>query len=393
MEEAFSMMRLQKEHISVSDSLDRVLADDILSASDVPEFRRSTVDGYAVSSFDTHGSSESVPVLLNLSGEVRMGERTQIRISSGQTAYVPTGGMIPEGADSVVMIEHTNNLDESSIEVFRPVSSGENIIYEGDDIKKGEIILKRGRSINATDTGVLAAIGRMSVDVLKKLRFYIISTGDEIVEPEAEPAFGMIRDINGSTLSSLVKKAGCEVMSRVIVKDSFELLKKELQKALSISDIILISGGSSVGAKDFTPEVINSFSGRGVFVHGVAIKPGKPTIIGEIENRAVFGLPGHPVSAVIVFKVFVEHLIKHLYGISGNISVRRAVLSSNVPSSPGSMTFRMVSLSERDGILYADVNYGKSGLISLLSKSDGYLVINEHEEGLNSGEEVEIYCL
>jgi molybdopterin molybdotransferase len=291
------------------------------------------------------------------------------------------------------MIEHINRLDDEYIEVYKPVSPGENIMFAGDDMKKGETAIKRGRIISPLDIGALAATGKTRIEVYKRLVFYIISTGDEIIEPSRNTDYGMVRDINGYTLQALVRKSGGEVIKRTIVRDDYGLLREELEKASELADIVLISGGSSVGTRDFTPDIINSFGNRGVFVHGIAIKPGKPTIVGKVKNKAVFGLPGHPVSAVIVYKVIVEHLINHLYGINRQVQSIKAVISTNVHSSPGSRTYRMVSLNTKNGVQYADVIYGKSGMITLLSKACGYIVIDENEEGLNRGKEVEVYLL
>lgn len=389
----FQCLKPGCEEVPLFDSLDRVLCGDIISEVNVPHFNRSTVDGYAVKSSDILGSGEAVPVFLEISGEVLIGEKSDIIVSSGQAVYVPTGGMIPEGADCVVMIEHVNRIDENEIEVFKPSAGGENIICTGDDIKRGQKIYIRGKVINALDIGTLAAMGIARISVYKRLKYYIISTGDEIIEPGQKHEPGKIWDINSYTIGALIKKAGGELVNRTIVRDDPEILKKEIKKATDISDILLISGGSSVGTRDFTGEAINSFEGRGVFVHGILIKPGKPTIIGEIRNKAVFGLPGHPVSAVIIFKVFVEYLSRYLMGVKEDQMPIRAVLSSNVHSSPGSVTYKMVSIKEMNSRIYADIYYGKSGMITMLSKSCGYIVIKAHEEGLNKGEEVDVFRL
>ncbi|RKD31645.1 gephyrin-like molybdotransferase Glp [Thermohalobacter berrensis] len=389
----FKDYKLPIEEVDILDSLNRVLAEDIISNINVPEFNRSTVDGYAIKSSDSHGANESMPSFLNIVGEVKMGENTNIKIKSGEAVYVPTGGMIPEGADSVIMIENAERLDENTIAVYKAISPGENLIFKGDDIKKGELVLEKGKRVTSQDIGALAAIGISKVKVYRRPKFYVISTGDEIIDIDEELEIGKIRDINGYSLSALIKKIGGEVVDKVIVKDDFDLLKEEMEKALSLSDIVLISGGSSVGARDYTYDLINSFDDIGVFVHGVSIKPGKPTLIGRANGKAVFGLPGHPVSAIIVFKVFVEHFIKELIDYKEEIRKTKAIMDFNVHSSPGKETYQMVTLEERDGKLYATPIFGKSGMITLLSKSNGYIVIKSHEEGVTKGEEREVFFL
>lgn len=391
--ENFNNIKPETEMISLLSSIDRIIAENTISPCSIPQFDKSTVDGYAVRSFDTHGASDNIPVMLELIGEVFIGQEASMDLSSSQAVYVPTGGMIPKGADSVIMIEHINKLDDQTIEIFKPVAPGENIIYAGDDIKIDDIVYKKGKRINAQDIGTLSAMGISKVPVLKKPLFYIISTGDEIIEPDMDLSQGKIRDINGYALFSLIQKAGGEIVNRVIVRDDFESLRKEVRKALNQAEIILISGGSSVGTRDYTNKVINSFDGKGVFVHGVSIKPGKPTIIGEIENKAVFGLPGHPVSAIMVFKVFIEFLFNYIMGIKKEVYPIKAIISSNVHSSPGSITYKMVILRKEDDSLYADISYGKSGMITMMSRSHGYIIIDEAKEGLNEGEEVSVYLL
>lgn len=391
--ETFKEYNAEIETISILDATDRVLAEDIVACDTVPEFNRSTVDGYAVKSTDTHGASESIPSFLKLIGEVKMGEEAEGILSSGEAIYVPTGGMVPDGADAVIMIENAEKLDDSTLMVYKPLSFGENIILKGDDIKEGEKVIGKGKKLNPQDIGVLAALGISKVKAYRKPRFFIISTGDEIIDIDEKLSIGKVRDINSYALYSLITKVGGEITGRSIVKDDFELLRVCVEKALPISDIIILSGGSSVGTRDFTSKVINSFNGKGVFIHGVSIKPGKPTIIGEGEGKVIVGLPGHPVSSIIVFKVFIEYFIKHIMNIKGNINKTTAILDFNFPSSPGKETYQMVNIIEREGRTYAIPSFGKSGMITLLSESDGYIILKPHEEGVSKGETREVYFL
>lgn len=391
--ERFIEYEFGTEEVSILECTNRVLARDIYSSINVPEFNRSTVDGYAIQSKDSHGASESIPSLFNILGEVKMGEIPNHIIESGEALYVPTGGMIPEGADGMVMIEYTEKLDESNLMVYKSISLNENIILKGDDIKDGDIALKKGRRITPEMVGVLAALGISKVEVYKRPKFYIISTGDEIVDLDEDLELGKVRDINSYALHSLITKLGGEVVGKTIVKDEYELLRGETKKAMDVSDIVLISGGSSVGARDYTGKVIDSFNGKGVFVHGISIKPGKPTIIGEGNGKLIFGLPGHPVSSIIVFKSIVEDYVREKMGVVDFIPKTKAIMDFNFPSSSGRETYQMVKLKEVDGKTYATPSFGKSGMITLLSNSHGYIVIKAHEEGVYKGENRDVFLL
>ena len=384
---------LNTEYVDILNSTDRIMGEDIISNENVPGFDRSTVDGYAIKSHDSHGASSALPSFLDLKGEVDMGKEADMKISSGQAVYVPTGGMLPEGADGVVMIEHVEKMDKENILIYKSISSGENVVFKDDDIKVGQLLLEKGKRITPQDIGVLASLGISKINVYKKPKFYIISTGDEIIEIDEEIQRGKVRDINSYVLYSMIQKLGGEVVNRTIVKDNFELLKSEVEMGIDSSDMVILSGGSSVGVRDFTHTVINSFEGRGVFIHGMSIKPGKPTIVGEAKGKGIIGLPGHPVSSIIVFKVLVEEYIRDKMKIKEEKNKTRAIVDFNFPSSPGKTTFQMVSLEEREGKLYAVPNFGKSGMITLLSKSSGYIKIGLHEEGVYKGEDRTVYFL
>ena len=391
--ENFIDYKFELEDVDILESLDRVIGEDIYSEVDVPAFNRSTVDGYAISSNDSHGASDSIPSVLDMLGEVKMGKLADKKVISGSAIYVPTGGMIPEGADSMIMIENTEKLDEDTLLINKPISNGENIISKGDDIKKASLVLEKGKKISPEIMGVLAALGKRKIIVYKKPTFYIISTGDEIIPIEEELEFGKIRDINSFALLGEIKKLGGEVVGNSIIRDDFNLLKEEVEKAVGVSDIVLISGGSSVGTLDFTKDVIESFKGSGVFIHGLSLKPGKPTIVGEGSGKPIFGLPGHPVSSIIVFKALVEEFIKSKMNRKEIKSQIKARMDSNFPSSPGKLTYQMVSLRLEDGGYLAIPNFGKSSMISLLKNSDGYILLESHEEGIYKGEERDVFLL
>lgn len=389
----FKNMKIETEIVNILECEGRVLSNDIVSKFNVPEFNRSTVDGYAIKSKESHGCSECMPTFLDIVGEVSMGESASGDIKSGECMYVPTGGMIPNSSDAVIMIEHAEKLDEFTIAIHKPTSTGENVVYKGDDIKKDQIVIKKGKKLNSQDIGVLAALGVNEIEVYRTIKFTVISTGDEIIDLDEDLEFGKIRDINGYAICSLIKKLGGVVVKKSIVKDDYNLLRGEVQFGIDNSDIVLLSGGSSVGTRDFTHDVINSFNGQGVLVHGVALKPGKPTIIGECENKVVIGLPGHPVSAIIVFKIFIEYLVNEILEINENKYLIDAIINQNLHSSPGKKTYQMVSLEEIDNKYYATPIFGKSSMITLLSKACGYVIIDENCEGLYKKEKVKVHLL
>lgn len=391
--ENFSEYKFELEEVNILDSLNRIIGEDIYADIDVPEFNRSTVDGYAILASDSHGASDSIPSILNMLGEVHMGETTDESIVSGNAIYVPTGAMVPDGADGVIMIENIEKLDEESLLLNRPISKGENIIYKADDVKKGSLILEKGRKISSQIMGLLGALGKENIKVYKKPKFYIISTGDEIIPIDEELKLGKIRDINSYALFGAIEELGGEVTGKTIVRDDFQLLKDEVEKAVEISDLVLISGGSSVGTRDFTKDVIDSLEGNGVFVHGLSVKPGKPTIVGDGNGKPVFGLPGHPVSSIIVFKALVEDFVKEKMNIREIKAEISAIMDSNFPSASGKLTYQMVNLRKEDGKYFASPNFGKSSMISLLKDSDGYILLEKHEEGMYKGEERKVFLL
>ncbi|HHT50444.1 MAG TPA: molybdopterin molybdenumtransferase MoeA [Eubacteriaceae bacterium] len=387
--EQFSDLTVLPEVVELEEGIGRIVYEDIFSPFDVPEFNRSTVDGYAVVSKDTFGVSESLPVFLDVIDSVEMGKVAEKDLKTGQAIYVPTGGMIPKGADGMIMIEYVENLDKNTIAVYRTVAPGEGIIFKGEDIRSKELLIKKGKKLSPQDIGAIAAMGINQIKVFQKPRVAIISTGDEIVPPGERVKFGQIRDINTYSLGALIENLGGTITQRLLIADDFNLIKEKLDKVLDNNHIVLISGGSSVGLKDVTAKVIDDLGEPGVFVHGLAVKPGKPTIIGKVKNKAVFGLPGHPVSAMIICRIIVGFLINRM--ISGeNIEdvYLEAISKENIHSSPGKETYQMVELIREDGKVYAQPIYGKSGSISTLIHADGFIRINQNTEGVNKGDKV-----
>ncbi|MCK5509472.1 MAG: molybdopterin molybdotransferase MoeA, partial [Desulfobacterales bacterium] len=356
MEYADDFSPVETEEIDLRETFERILAVDIISDVNLPDFIRSTRDGYAVRGKSTFGASEGSPAYLTVKGHVTMGSRPTFSIGHGEAAKISTGGMLPDGADSVVMIEYTGEIDDTTIEAYRSVAPGQHVIEAGEDIKKGKIILSCGQKLRPQETGLLSAFGKERVKVYKKPIIGIISTGDEVVEINETPGPGQIRNINTYTLSGLVQKAGGIPVSFGIVQDNFDDLFDKCSQALAKSDMALISGGSSVGARDFTIEVLSSLPDSKILAHGVSISPGKPTILARAGNKAFWGLPGHVVSAMIVFEVVVRPFIEKIAGLSDQHKRKEkipALLSRNISSAQGRIDYVRVRLIEKDGMLWA----------------------------------------
>jgi molybdopterin molybdotransferase len=388
--------RVEIEQVPLLETVGRVLAEDIIADDDLPDFPRAIVDGYAVQGASTFGSSEGNPAFLTVTGSIAMGESPGLTIGPGEAAQIATGGMLPLGADSVVMIEHTEAIDDTTIEVYRSVAPGQNMIAIGEDIKKQARVIKQGQTIRPQETGLLAALGKQTVAVYQKPVIGIISTGDEIIPVNETPSRGQIRDINTYTLSGLIDQAGAIAVAHGIIRDNFEKLFEKCKSALDRCHMILISGGSSVGARDFTVEVFSALPDAEILVHGISISPGKPTILAKVQNKAFWGMPGHVVSAMIVFARVVKPFIEHISGKSdGKREALRlqAKLSRNVASTQGRVDFIRVQLRLDGTQLWADPVLGKSGLISTMVKADGLIEIDINTEGLDKGAEVEVIPL
>lgn len=378
--------------VPLMQSLGMVLAENIVVDEDIPSFNRSTVDGYAVIASNSFGSSIEMPSLFNIVGSVEMGEVIDRPISHGETMYVPTGGMVPKGADAVVMVENVEVIADL-LNVYKQVTPKENIIFQGEDVKNGEIILQKGHRLRPQDLGALAAIGVTMVTVYRKLRIGILSTGDEIVSPDTKKLLpGQIRDINGVSLSATIQALGEEVIYDGIVKDNFDDYMNRSQKLFDQVDFLILSGGSSMGEKDYTGQVINNLGKPGVLVHGVSIKPGKPTIVANCNGKPVMGLPGHPVSAYVLFDLFGTLIIDQLHGVTDmkHIQLLKARITRNVPSQVGRTDIIRVKLEVRDDELWASPVFGKSGMISNLVKSEGMVEIHQFKDGILEGERVNV---
>ncbi len=381
---------LPGEIIFLEDAYDRVTYEDIFSPEDLPGFHRSTVDGFAVRSVDTFGAKESSPAYLNIKGDIPMGAIPNFSISQGECASIATGGMLPEGSDAVVMIERVNVISQDLIEVLRAVSPWENVIFKDEDVKKGEIVIKAGKRLKPQDIGALAGLGIVEVKVAKKPIVSIILTGDEIIPHTEKVSPGQVRDVNSFTLSGLAAKTGAVPIKMGIVKDDYREIKATIDKAYEISDLVLITGGTSAGVKDMTAKVIDELGSPGVLFHGVSIKPGKPLIGGVCGGKPVFGLPGHPVAVYICFELFVKPVIEQMIGLQERKVKRliKAKMARSLHSQAGREDFIRVSLEDRDGQLWALPLLSKSGLIMSLVRADGIVHIPSDLLGLQEGDEV-----
>ncbi len=376
------------ELVAPEEACGRVLAEDAVCSEFIPGFDRSTVDGYALCAADTFGCSEAIPAVLPLDTAVEMGAEAASPLSAGGCAPIPTGGALPIGADSVVMIEYTEDYGDGTVGIFRPAAPGENVIYRGDDAVPGSVILPAGRIVTVPDAGALAALGVCSVMVKRRLTVGIISTGDELVPVSAVPRAGQVRDVNSALLSALCRAEGAEVRSYGIVPDDEAALGSALDSALESCDTVIISGGSSVGQKDMSERLLCA---RGeLLLHGIAMKPGKPTLLADVGGRPVWGLPGHPVAAFFTSELFVRPLPARMSGRPLCRYVKDAVLSAPVSANHGRAQYTGVRLRREGGVFFADPIRSKSGLIISLADSDGYFCIPRDCEGAAAGETVSV---
>lgn len=378
----------QREFVGLSAAMGRVLAQDIAATEYVPDFDRSTVDGYALRARDTFGCTDAIPAILPLQGEVLMGEGAPFRLHEESCVAVPTGGAVPEGADSVVMIEYTEDYGDGTIGISKSAAPGQNMIFRGDDVYPGKVILRKGRVLSSQDIGALAAIGRIQVPVVRQLTVGVISTGDELVPPEAVPGPGQVRDVNSPMLEAMLSAFGVKVINYGIVIDNEALLSQKVAAAARECDAVLLSGGSSVGVKDAACRIIESMGT--LLLHGIAIKPGKPTILGKTGSKPLVGLPGHPVAAYFITRLFVLPLLSRLMGRAQEIYTTTAKITESVSANHGRAQYHCCRLERRDGVLYAHPIRGKSGLITTLAGADGYFCIDRDCEGLSQGAEIRV---
>jgi len=373
----------------------RVLAEDLHSAVDLPHFHRAAMDGYAVRAADTFGATQSLPAYLKLAGVIEMGKEATQALNKGEAMRISTGGMMPPQADAVVMVEYTDETDAGLVEIHRGVSPWQNVIQIGDDIKQGELVFAKGRRLRAHDLGALTGVGISSIAVYQQPRVGLISTGDEIVDADTEPRPGQVRNINQHSLAGMIEEAGGSLRDWGVIRDDRAQLSQALEQALAWADLVLLSGGSSMGAKDIALETILSFADSEFIFHGISIAPGKPTIFAKACGKPILGLPGYPVSALVIFDLFGAPMLRRLGGenSAGAHQQRRTLrarLTTNVASQIGREDYVRVTLEQAAGAFRATPLPSKSGAIFTLVKADGMVRIEMNQDGLEQGEEVEV---
>ncbi len=390
--EAHWQPRPHSETVATADALHRILATDIHSPEQVPAFRKSTVDGYALRAADSFGASQSLPAFLQVRGELKMGEVPNADVGAGEALQIHTGGMLPASADAVVMIEYVQVVDEREIEVLRPVATGENVIEAGEDVADGAMILPRFHQLRPQDIGGLLAVGVSEIEALRRPRVGILSCGDELVPPEAALSPGKVRDINAYSLGALAQEHGADPIRLGIATDSFDDYLGRAQARFADCEILLLSAGSSVSARDYTRDVINQLGSPGVLQHGLATKPGKPTIIAVCDNKPVIGLPGNPVSALLVAQQLLPPLIaQYTRQVLNPPRIIQARLSQRVASVTGREDWVALRLSEgADGQTQAEPIFGKSNLIFTLVNADGLLYLPLNTGGYDAGSIVDV---
>lgn len=388
----FEPKPLGTEEIRLLDAYNRVIAEDVTAPLDIPPFNRSTVDGYAVKAEDTFGAEENSPKKLKICGTVNVGEPPKVTVNTGAAAEIYTGAPIPEGADAVVMLEHAERKGEE-VYIYNAVCKNENIMKAGVDIKKGETILRKGRLLSSREIGVLAASGIITVKVYIPPRIGVLSTGVEITEPGKSLSFGKIYDVNSYTLYAAILECGGKPVYFGVFPDEENQLRKVLTQALASTDIVITSGGVSVGSKDIMPKILDSLGKPGVIFSGIATKPGKPTTAAVIEGKPIFSLPGHPTSALLIFHLLIAPAISCMSGRKSREITVRAYASTRMFPARGRRTFIAVKLSrdEENRLIAEPVEPGLSGAITTLAKADGYVEIAENQQFIEANDDVTVH--
>ena len=377
------------ERVPLSDAFGRIAATSSGAPQDLPGFARATVDGFAVRAADTFGASEAIPTYLALIGSVAMGSPAAITVESASAVAIPTGAVLPARADAVVMVEHTGTVMEGMIEVVRPVAPGDGIVRADEDAAAGSELTPPGRPLRAQDLALLAAAGIAAIDVYGRPTVAVLATGDEVVAATTTSlAPGQVRDATTSGLCALIAEAGGRADPRGIIADDRSRLAAALRDAIAAADVVVVSAGSSVGQRDTTAAAVAELGAPGVWCHGLAIKPGKPTLLADCSGVPVIGLPGNPLSALVVFRLVGMPIVRLVGGrtVEPVAASVRAVLARDVPSAPGRLDVVQVRLVGET----AEPLFGKSALLSVLTRADGYVVIDEPAAGLYGGTVVEV---
>lgn len=386
----FNDYPLRKTLIKTKDSLGLITCEDVYSTCDVPHYNKSTVDGYAVRYDDVKLASESSPSILKVVGEVLMGKEAPNSVSPSEAIIIPTGGHVPNGADCVVMIENTQVLHDEVL-IFRKLSKFDNMIKIGSDVLKDKLFIKKNTAITPQIIGALMSQNILEIYCYEKLSASVISTGDEIVDNKEDLLIGETRDINTYTISNFLIENNVDITKTIIVNDNYEKYKNSILKGFDDSDIVISSGGSSVGEKDYTFRILDEIGAR-ILIHGLNVKPGKPTIIAVYKNKLFLGLPGHPTSAFVVLKLLLKELITSIQNTKAtNAMYLEAKLLENVANNSGRTLIQLVELIEKDFEIFAKPLYTKSAMISTIMNADGYIMIDQFEEGTYKDTIVKVY--
>lgn len=391
----FDLPMLGDEEVGIEEAAGKRLARPFYAPANLPGFSRSTMDGYAVKASDTFGATENNPALLRVAGRGKMGKIPDLALGDGEAWEIFTGGALPEASDAVAMIEHCRDVGNGYIEITRALAPGMNMIEEDEDAREGQELLPAGKLVRAQETGILAAFGISRLKVIRSARVAIISTGDEIIETCAIPEPGQIRDVNSWSLQTLCREAGCETLRLGVIPDDRSALERILRKASEISDVIVVSGGSSAGMRDHTIEAFESLEESRIIVHGVAISPGKPFILGRTGKKCLIGLPGHVTSALVCAHVFLIPLLQHLQGLIAPQlkSWIDAKLSRSVVSAQGRQDYIRCKLEKKGDEYIAIPIIASSAVLTSLLEADGYVVCPENSEGLFKDQQVRFFPL
>jgi molybdopterin molybdotransferase len=375
--------RLDAQSIPVKDALGRIVAEDIVAERELPPFRRSAVDGYAVNARDTFEATQFKPRTLRLAGKEP--------IVPGEAREVWTGNPLPKGADSAVMLEHTKK-KRGRLQVFTPLTPGANVSEKGEDVKKGEVVAESGVRLNAFHLGLLIALETRRVKVARKPKVAILATGDELISSDEAPKPRKIVDVNSIILSGMCSEAGAEAFNLGIAKDDENQIETKIREGVARADVLITTGGTSVGIHDLVPDIIDGITPHGVVVHGVAMRPGMPTALAVVRGKPVIVLSGNPVAAAVGFEVFVLPLFRELLGVKGGFRAKlKARLTRRTVGVLGRRVFLRVRVVERDGEFFADpVGVKGSGIVTTLTRANGYAVIPEDREGLSKNELVTV---
>ena len=389
--EALPATSLPSESVPIHRSLNRILAEDVRAETSVPSFAKSAMDGYAVVAEDTFGTSPTNPSLLKLIGESKIGESPRILLRKGETVAIATGAPVPQGANAVVMVENTKRLDTGDVEIYSPVAPGENVSQVGEDVKQGTVVLERGRKLKPPDLGLLVALGRRTVSVVRKPKVGVLSTGNELSDT-GRTATGKITDVNRPVLIAMVEDCGGMPVDLGIAKDDTEQISRKLKQGLKATDLVLITAGTSVGKGDLVPDIINALGKPGMLVHGIAMRPSLPTGLAVVDGKPIVSLPGFPVSAMFAFSTFVQPLILKMLGTEPDPQPKiKAKTTKRIVGVPGFRTFVRVLVKEQDGKLFAEpLRTPGSGILTTLTRANGIVAVPENIEGFDEGAEVEV---